>query len=99
MEAHGGAQLFRTDKESPRGAWSVLLVIAALTLVVAAPARADVTSRGAAAQATYASESTRALTVGVPAGAQAGDVLVASLGYGITGAQTQPALSAPSGWT
>src|SRR4051794_17391883 len=92
-------QLFGHDKESSRVACRVLLAITLMLTVAVPQARADVTSRGPAARATFASESARALTVGVPAGAQAGDVLVASLGFGISGASRQPALSAPPGWT
>src|SRR4051794_1038809 len=92
-------QLFGHDKESSRVACRVLLAITLMLTVAVPQARADVTSRGPAARATFASESARALTVGVPAGAQAGDVLVASLGFGITGGSRQPALSAPPGWT
>jgi hypothetical protein len=91
--------MYRKDRESPRGAWSILLCLAVMLVLPIASARADVTQRGTAARATYASESTRALTVGVPADAQAGDVLVASLGYGISGARSQPTLEAPAGWT
>ncbi len=63
------------------------------------PVPATIASRGAAAHTTYTSDSTTTLTVAAPAGAQAGDVLVASLGFGKTGAASQPTLTTPSGWT
>ena len=90
------------DRESSRGAVGLRLVLAlALIYGVAAPAaaRADIAVRGPATSATYRSESTQTFTVGVPAGAQAGDVLVASIGFGASGAKAQPNLDAPNGWT
>ena len=63
------------------------------------PVPATIASRGGAAHTTYTSDSTTTLTVAAPAGAQAGDVLVASLGFGKTGAASQPTLTVPSGWT
>ena len=63
------------------------------------PVPAAILSRGAAGHTTYTSDSTTTLTVAAPAGAQAGDVLVASLGFGKTGAASQPTLTAPGGRT
>jgi hypothetical protein len=84
-------------------AQSFLLVAASAVVLSIAPpatsAAATITSRGPAASATYPPDSTTSLTLSVPAGTQAGDVLVASLGFGKTGATTQPTLTAPVGWT
>jgi phosphatidylinositol-3-phosphatase len=53
----------------------------------------------ATATKSYGSRSTRTLTVPAPSGTQVGDVLVATLGFGDTGATVQPVLTAPAGWT
>ncbi len=58
-----------------------------------------ITSRGTASSATYRSDSTTNLTLPVPFGAQPGDVLIASLGFGSAGASSQPTLTVPVGWT
>src|SRR3954468_21127519 len=50
-------------------------------------------------QAAYPSDSTTSLRLTAPAGAAAGDVLVATLGFGSSTAKTQPTLTAPAGWT
>jgi Inosine-uridine preferring nucleoside hydrolase/Purple acid Phosphatase, N-terminal domain len=81
---------------------SALLAICALAVVLGpatATAAAGIVSRGAASVATYPSESTTTLTLTAPSGAQSGDVLIASLGFGRSGASSQPLLTAPSGWT
>jgi hypothetical protein len=67
--------------------------------IAAPPASAAISSRGAASSATYASESTTSLRLSAPVGTQAGDVLIASLGFGRGGASSQPTLTAPPGWT
>ena len=77
----------------------VLLTALLLVVLAAAPADAAVTARGPAAFATYASDSTKSISVAAPAGAQPGDVLLAAIGFGATGAKTQPSLTAPPGWT
>jgi purine nucleosidase len=74
---------------------AVLLV----AMATAAPASAAITSRGAAAVSTYPSDSATTIAVSAPAGAQPGDVLVASIGFGRSSAKSQPALTAPDGWT
>ena len=76
--------------------------ITSLTALRPAPvteAPGVVVSRGAASAVSYASDSTTSLSLGVPSGAVVGDVLVASLGFGKTGAGSQPVLTAPAGWT
>ena len=83
----------RRDKESSRGPLSAWLglVLAFMLFALAAPAaRADIVSRGAAATASYPSESTQTFTVAAPAGVRAGDMLVASLGFGNSQAKSQP---------
>jgi hypothetical protein len=47
----------------------------------------------------YPSGSTRTMTAPIPTGAVPGDVLVASVGFGLTAATVQPALTTPAGWT
>jgi len=89
--------------------WRALLGVLAASVALSAagvPRAADassgtgsITSRGAAASAAYAADSTTQLAVAVPSGAQAGDVLIAALGFGRSNATSQPALSAPPGWT
>jgi hypothetical protein len=59
---------------------------------------ATIAARGPASAAAWTSDSTTNLTLPVPAGAQPGDVLVASLGFGKSSATTQPTLTAPPGW-
>src|SRR4051812_38753892 len=49
-------------------------------------------------QAAYPSESTTSLRLAAPAGVVAGDVLVATLGFGSSSAKIQPTLTAPAGW-
>ena len=61
-------------------------------------AAATIQPRGAAASATYASDSATTLKLTVPTGTQSGDVLVASLGIGKSGASAEPTLTAPAGW-
>ena len=78
-------------------AFAALLVVATEAPTAVAQQQA-ITPRGAASSAVYASESTTTLTLSVPAGAQAGDVLVASLGFGSSVATAQPALAPPAGW-
>ena len=75
-------------------------------LVALRPASADpepppggITSRGPARSVAYASEATRSIALDAPAGAVAGDVLVATIGFGRSGAARQPTLTAPAGWT
>jgi hypothetical protein len=47
----------------------------------------------------YASGASSTLTVAIPTGAVPGDVLVASVGFGNTGATVQPTITTPAGWT
>ena len=75
----------------------IALLTALLLMLVPATAGAAIISHGAAT-ATYPSNSTTILTAAAPAGAQPGDVLIASLGFGRTGSGN-PVLSAPAGWT
>ncbi|MGZ0145905.1 nucleoside hydrolase [Kribbella sp. WER1] len=58
-----------------------------------------ITSRGPARTAAYPPNGTTKLTLPVPTGTKPGDLLIASLGFGRTGATTQPVLSPPVGWT
>jgi len=86
------------------GSSLVALSVSAIVMSVgvtpaAAAGVTTVVSRGVAASAIYASESTTSLTLSLPAGTQAGDVLIASIGFGRSGAVTQPALTAPPDWT
>jgi hypothetical protein len=75
-----------------------LSVIALATATQASSATGTIVSRGPAASATFASDSTTSLRLSVPAGTQVGDVLVASLGFGKNPATAQPTLTAPAGW-
>src|SRR3954454_1389264 len=78
------------------------LVIAVLlgTLVVgASPAQAAITRHGAPSTATFADNTTTRLTVAAPSGAQAGDLLLATLGVGHSNGKQPPVISAPAGWT
>ncbi|MDX6628449.1 MAG: hypothetical protein QOH00_695 [Gaiellales bacterium] len=77
----------------------LLGVAVGLSSAPALSAGGTITSRGPAAAATYASDSTTSLTLALPTGAQIGDVLIASLGFGASGATSQPILTAPAGWT
>jgi hypothetical protein len=61
-------------------------------------APAAIQPRGAAASATYPSDSATSLKLTVPTGTQPGDVLVASVGIGKSGAAAEPILTAPAGW-
>lgn len=79
----------------------VLLVLGDL-LFLSAPsdaATAAITARGAAWATSWPSESATRLAVQAPAAAQAGDVLVATIGVGRTGASSSVILSPPAGWT
>ena len=77
-----------------------LAVIALMLALSASSASAagTIVSRGQAASATWGSASTTALTLHAPGGSQPGDVLIASLGFGKSGAAAQPTLTAPAGW-
>lgn len=75
-------------------------VAAGVTGVATAPAAAAaIAPRGTATSVSYASSSTTTITLSAPAGTVAGDVLVASIGFGVTGSTTQATLTAPAGWT
>jgi hypothetical protein len=79
----------------------ILLAVIAMALAIAAPsasAAGTIVSRGQAASATWGSASTTNLTLQAPGGSQPGDVLIASLGFGKSGAAAQPTLTAPAGW-
>jgi hypothetical protein len=52
-----------------------------------------------AATSSYPSVSTRLMSVSIPAGTVAGDLLIASVGFGNTGATVLPGITAPPGWT
>src|SRR4051794_4224074 len=104
QNSQGWLMTVKDDTRSRPRAFAGLLrpaLLGALLLIAltAAPASAAITSRGAASVATYASESTTAIGVSAPAGAQPGDVLVASIGFGSSSAKSQPTLTAPAGWT
>ncbi|MDX6664875.1 MAG: hypothetical protein QOG68_1081, partial [Solirubrobacteraceae bacterium] len=77
----------------------VLSVAAGLTCPALASATGAIAPRAATAAVTYASESTTSLRIAAPSGTQPGDVLLAALGFGNSGAKAQPTLSAPAGWT
>src|SRR4051794_21670187 len=68
-----------------------------LGLVMAAPADAAITSRGAAARATYAAA--RQLSGAAPAAAVVGDQLIVAFTVGGDGGGSPPVLTPPSGWT
>jgi len=63
-----------------------------------ASAAGTIVARGQTSFATWGSASTTDLTLQAPGGAQPGDVLIASLGFGKSGANAQPTLTAPTGW-
>src|SRR5690349_6178792 len=76
-----------------------ILIAMALLAVLPGTASAANSARGSAATSTYASESTTSLKVSAPQGAQPGDLIVTAIGFGRSGATTQPVLTAPAGWT
>ncbi len=84
---------------------SIMVVIwgaplAVLTAIAgASPASAAVTSRGPAAIISYASTSTTTISLATPAGTTAGDLVLATIGIGATGATIQPTITPPAGWT
>ena len=96
--------LKRRTARSLRALLGMLAISVALSsaspprVVGAASPTGSITSRGAAATAAYAADSTVVLTVAAPAGAQAGDLLVAAIGFGRSNATAQPTLLAPAGW-
>jgi inosine-uridine nucleoside N-ribohydrolase len=61
-------------------------------------AHAGIIPRGAALTSTFNSNSTTSVTLGVPAGAQPGDVLIATLAVGRDGGKP-PSITPPSGWS
>ncbi len=74
--------------------------LAVLTAVAgASPASAAVTSRGPATVISYASTSTTTISLAAPTGTVAGDVVLATIGIGATGATIQPTITPPAGWT
>lgn len=66
---------------------------------LAPPALAAIAMRGMATSVSYPSSSTTAFTLTTPSGTVAGDVVLASIGLGVTGAASQVTLTPPSGWT
>ena len=64
----------------------------------AASTTATIFARGAAAFATFPSNSTTSLNVTLPS-AQPGDLLIASIGIGRVGATSQPTVTPPPGWS
>ena len=79
------------------GSCALLVACALAAAIFASPASAAIGYHGTSSM-TYASESTTSLELSAPAGAQSGDLLIASLGFGVTGAGAQPTVSAPPGW-
>jgi hypothetical protein len=84
--------------------WSALalalVLVGAVLVAGSGPATAGaITSRGPARMVAYGPESTRSINLNAPTGAQAGDVLVAAIGFGLGTATRQPTLSPPPGWT
>ena len=78
-----------------------LLAVLTVVLAINAPsasAASTIVSRGPSSFATWGSDSTTSLKLQAPGGAQPGDVLIASLGFGKSGSKTQPTVTAPSGW-
>jgi inosine-uridine nucleoside N-ribohydrolase len=74
--------------------------LAILTAVAgASPAGAAVASRGPATTISYASTSTTTISLATPAGTAAGDLVLATIGIGATGATVQPTITPPAGWT
>jgi hypothetical protein len=76
-----------------------LAMTAGFALLAAAPgAEAAIVAHGQPVTALMTT-STTTVTVGAPSSAAAGDVLLATIAYGRDGAQDQPSLDAPTGWT
>src|SRR5262245_23817594 len=75
-------------------------IVSVIAPALAAPALAasTIVSRGAATTARYGATSTTSLRGTAPAGAQAGDVLITSVGFGKSTATSLPAVTPPSGW-
>ena len=68
-----------------------LLALIALVLAISAPsasAAGTIVSRGPSSFASWDSDSTTNLRLQAPAGAQPGDVLIASLGFGKSGSKS-----------
>ncbi len=86
-----------TRPSARSGALVFVCALATAIFAAPAPAAAGIVSHGISS-ANYSSESTQSLRLSAPAGAQAGDLLVASIGFGATSASVQPTLSAPAGW-
>ena len=83
-----------------KGPGAAVLVCGLVLAVSAAPgSAADPIAFHGASQAVYASDSTASLRLTAPAGAQSGDVLIASLGFGSSYVSSQPTLTPPAGWT
>ena len=78
---------------------TVAVTIAGVIFVPVEPASAAITSRGIASTAVYASQSTTEIVIAAPSGAVAGDLLVASVGYGRNSGTSLPMLSSPPDWT
>ena len=89
----------RNHMRSARRAAAVGGLLLLFAAGMPAAASASITARGPADVTTYASDSTKSLRASAPAGAQAGDVLTATIGFGSSGAKSQPTLTAPAGWT
>lgn len=71
---------------------SLLVLLGSVT-----PAVAAITSRGPAATTAYTSDTATSVTLGLPSGAQPGDVLIATIGFG--NEKNSAAVTAPAGWT
>ncbi|WP_051942799.1 fibronectin type III domain-containing protein [Streptacidiphilus rugosus] len=79
----------------------LVLVLAAVQLgsVTTQADAATVIKLDGTATKSFALNSTTTMGIAVPSGTRAGDVLVASVGIARSSATSQPAITAPSGWT
>jgi purine nucleosidase len=77
---------------------AIAVGVCCLGIASRAAAAGPISSRGPAAVVTYGSNSATKLNLKLPSGAKTGDVLIATLGIGRTGATSQPVITAPSGW-
>src|SRR5690349_5052003 len=77
----------------------VLAAGLATAFLISPPAAPAAIAFHGTASASWASESTTSLQLSAPSGAVAGDVLIASIGFGKTGSGAQPTVTVPAGWT
>ncbi|MFL5373007.1 MAG: galactose oxidase-like domain-containing protein, partial [Myxococcales bacterium] len=109
--ASGAATLTLSPGTAPPGTYRVTVTATSGTFTHSAvvsytisppppppPPPGSIVFRGSSTRS-YPSSATTVLTTAIPAGAVAGDLLLASVGFGQSGAVTLPSISTPPGWT